>query len=639
MIKNEGNESYLQSGLNLIQEAITIFDAQLKLVAWNTRFVTMFDLPYSLVKYGQSYIEILRFLIARGEYGTIENPEEYLIERTEQALAFEPHYFERMRANGETISIEGHPLAQGGWVTVYTDITETKRKETLLEARSENLREQISGYFSELSEANRALRATVSALEETKSQLMASEERIRLALDHAPAHIAQINRERRYLYSNGGLSRLLSGMPDKLVGKTVSQIWGKETYKKFSPAISEAFKGHRPVREITHINSGKRMRVAFTPYREGSDPNSPVIAVNVMTLDITEETIAREMIAQANRRSTAGMMVSGLAHDFANLLLIIQSAQSQLSHSLKTRKERESVEVTLKAAERGRDLIQRISHMTTGGSNKREAVDIADVFDELAYFVQPLLKDRVALTVTPTTQPITCDIDRGYMIDCLVNLIINAQDSIAENQNDGQITITAEYRNEKARIYVRDNGPGFSAEALTHGFLPFFTTKQGEGSGLGLSMVYDLVKQVGGIVKLRNHAQGAEVFMELPASLQNRANADGRALLVENDALIRSETRGILRQLGFAVIEASTAEDAIAYENEGPFALVLSDIDLGGALNGLDVAEYYRGVTQIILTSAMPASHPLRQQAERTFDFIAKPLSHARLVKVMKVNT
>ena len=226
MSKAQQTEGFLRSGLNLIHEAITIFDSQLKLVAWNSRFVSMFDLPPWLVHYGQEYLEILRYLIERGEYGEIDDVETYLAERAQIALEFEPHYVERIRSNGETISIEGHPLTQGGWVTVYTDITETKAKEKLLEARSENLREQISAHLSELSKANRALRSTVSALEETKSQLLASQAQIRLALDHAPAHIAQIDTDRRYIYTNGGLSRLLSNVPDDLIGKPVRDVWG-----------------------------------------------------------------------------------------------------------------------------------------------------------------------------------------------------------------------------------------------------------------------------------------------------------------------------------------------------------------------------------------------------------------------------
>ena len=115
------------AGLNLIGQALSIYDSNLKLVLSNRRFKEMFDLPDELVERGALFRDTIHFLASRGEYGDEESVEEMVNLRVEQALAFEPHYMERVRPNGQVISIEGAPLPQGGWVAVYTDITGTRR--------------------------------------------------------------------------------------------------------------------------------------------------------------------------------------------------------------------------------------------------------------------------------------------------------------------------------------------------------------------------------------------------------------------------------------------------------------------------------------------------------------------------------
>ena len=120
------------SGLNLIKQAFTVYDKDLKLVIANLQFQRMFDLPDTLIQPGTPFEEALSFVAKNGDYGEIEDTEQFVAERIQQARAFKPHYLERRRANGTTISIEGSPLQDGGWVTVYTDITDKKIQEALL---------------------------------------------------------------------------------------------------------------------------------------------------------------------------------------------------------------------------------------------------------------------------------------------------------------------------------------------------------------------------------------------------------------------------------------------------------------------------------------------------------------------------
>ena len=230
---------------------------------------------------------------------------------------------ERTRANGRTISVEGTPLPEGGWVTVYTDITRTKRQEVLLRSRSEELSDQLLTYSEELSAANRELSATITALEETKRQLTASEARARLTTEMMPAHIAHVGTDRRYTYSNRRLSTVLPGASSDIVGLPIEDVLGPQAYTAIAPRLDLAFRGEASVFEFNHEPSSRRIRAAFTP-----DDNQG--GVYILSMDITEEAQTRAALQQTRRREIAAQLTSGLAHDFSNLLTIILGMQSKL---------------------------------------------------------------------------------------------------------------------------------------------------------------------------------------------------------------------------------------------------------------------------------------------------------------------
>ena len=171
MKRTDSHDTMIAAGLNLIQQAMSIFDSDLRLVLSNRPMQQMFNLPDKLIETGVSFETVIRFLAEAGEYGEVDDLEEFVAVRAKLALTFEPHYMERTRANGRVISVEGAPLPEGGWVTVYTDITETKQQEALLRTRSEALSEQVLARSEELASTNRALASSNAALEETKHQL------------------------------------------------------------------------------------------------------------------------------------------------------------------------------------------------------------------------------------------------------------------------------------------------------------------------------------------------------------------------------------------------------------------------------------------------------------------------------------
>ena len=621
----------MAAGLNMIQQALSIFDRDLRLAVCNRRYQEMFEFPDALVQPGVSFEDTVRFLVTRGEYGPIADIEAAIAARVQIARAFVPHYMERPRANGRWISVEGAPLPQGGWVTVYTDITEVKLQEGLLKARSEELASDLMAHAERLGATNRALAASNAALEQAKRELTEQEARTRLTTEMTPAHIAHLDRDLRYTFSNRRLPAIFPGLPQDIVGLPVQQVMGP-VFDQIAPYLDRALAGESPVHEFTHEASGRRIRLALTPDRVG---RGPINGVYVLSMDVTEEAQARASVAQTRKRELAAQLSSGMAHDFGNLLTIIMGLQGQIQrHASLPPDLAELVGATVAAARRGGVLLERIAQISGQRTLRPQPTDMTGFLADLRVMARTALPGPVTLEMQIAPDLPHLMLDQGLVQDCVLNLILNARDAIGPRK--GRISLRAEKLGETwLELSVADTGPGFSAHALDRALDPFFTTKAAEGgSGLGLSMVYDQITLAGGHVRLANRPQGgALVTLRLPLRpvAAPAALTGGLVLLVEDTDTIRESVRLMLCELGFAVIEAGSAEEAQALLDLPGLTLVLSDINLPGA-SGLDLArQAARAGLRVHLMTALPATDPVRVAAEAAFPVLPKPFSMADL--------
>jgi CheY-like chemotaxis protein len=221
-------------------------------------------------------------------------------------------------------------------------------------------------------------------------------------------------------------------------------------------------------------------------------------------------------------------------------------------------------------------------------------------------------------------------LDPGMLQDSLLNLVLNARDACGTS---GQITVSAHIVGQTwLEISLTDTGPGFSKEALDKALNPFFTTKGGEGSGLGLPMVYDMVKLAGGDMRISNTLTGAQVVLRLPYRVAPAARG-GMALLVEDSDDLRAAFRDMLIDLGFSVIEATSVDEACALAaNLDEITLVLSDIRLQGEATGLDLEERLRGsLFPVILMTSLPPTDPQHRTALSRGPVLQKPFTTSQL--------
>ena len=638
MQHRKGTDHLTRAGLNLIQQALSIYDADLRLAVCNRPFQTMFELPERLVTEGAHFEDTIRYLAEHGEYGEIADIEGFIRTRVKQARAFEPHYMERRRANGRTISVEGCPLPEGGWVTVYTDITAIKRQEKLLRARSEELSDQVLGYAEEVGQTNRALEATIAQLEEAKAELTEMEARIRLTTEMTPAHIARVDRDGVYTYTNRRLSSLLPGRQNDIVGLSFEQALGDDTAMRLRPYLARALRGEACVLEFTESESGRRIRTAFTPDKVMQ--GEPISGVYLLSTDLTEEAQARAALAQTHKRELAAQLTSGLAHDFANLLTIILGLQGRLERLPLPDGAQKLTGATRAAARRGGDLLNKIARISGPRETSETPTVLADFLSALDPLARAPLPPEIALRIENHVPHPALMLDVGLLQDSLLNLVLNARDAIGD-KTAGKIAIRLSAVQETwLDIAVSDTGPGFSQAARDHALDPFFTSKGDAGSGLGLTMVYDAVKLAGGHVRLDNAPRGgAVVTLRLPLRPTEAEARPRLVLLVEDTPDIRATIRADLTDLGHQVLEAASAEEALALADIPGIDWVLSDIRLG-PIDGVALLSQIAAkqpMLRLALMTSLPSRDPLRCAGADRWPVLAKPIGpqalHALLMQ------
>lgn len=327
---------------------------------------------------------------------------------------------------------------------------------------------------------------------------------------------------------------------------------------------------------------------------------------------------AQEALRQSQKMEAMGSLTGGVAHDFNNLLTpIIGSLDMLVRKGVGSEREQRLIDGALQSAERAKTLVQRLLAFARRQPLQSTAVDVGTLIVEMAGLVGstvgPTIDVRVELA--PDLPPALADANQLEM--ALLNLAVNARDAMPDG---GQLTIAAgqqSARDQQAaglnpghyvRLSVQDTGSGMDAATLKRAVEPFFSTKGiGKGTGLGLSMVHGLAAQLGGGLTIDSTpGHGTCVTLWLPISTApvpdqegspaetKRPLARGTALLVDDEDLVRMSTADMLNDLGFDVLEAGSAEEALKLMEAGNAPDLLVTDHLMPGMNGADLARQAR---------------------------------------------
>ncbi len=342
-----------------------------------------------------------------------------------------------------------------------------------------------------------------------------------------------------------------------------------------------------------------------------------VASVGSIVTDITEQKRAEVQVAQAQRMEAVGQLTGGIAHDFNNLLTSIILNADLLSNALddKLRPLAESVRV---GAEHGADLTRRLLAFGRRQMLEPRPTDVKALLDGMEPMLHRTLGEHIEIRPQPGADLWPATVDPVQLESAVLNLAVNARDAMPAG---GRLTIETaniEFDAEQAAAYpeikpgqfvmiaVGDTGIGMPPGVVARAFEPFFTTKDvGKGTGLGLSMVYGFVKQSGGHARIYSEVgHGTVVRLYLPrsvaaaetASITPAANTQlptgaERVLFVEDDAMVRQNTGRQLAALGYEVVTAENAIEALALVDKGCVPdLLFTDVVMPGGVNGRQLA-------------------------------------------------
>ena len=333
---------------------------------------------------------------------------------------------------------------------------------------------------------------------------------------------------------------------------------------------------------------------------------------------------AETQLRQAQKMEAVGQLTGGIAHDFNNMLTGIIGGLAMLRRRIaqgRTADLDRYIDAAATSAERAATLTHRLLAFSRQQPLDPAAVDVNTLVHSMADMLRHTLGERVTLEVSIDEGLWRARTDANQVESAILNLAINARDAMPDG---GRLTVQTSNAvidsgyaalnegvtpGDYVLLAVSDTGVGMPADVMAKAFDPFFTTKPiGQGTGLGLSMIYGFVQQTGGHVKIDSQpGQGATIRLYLPRDLSEAESARPKAdkaelargggqtvLVVEDDPSVRMLVVELLGELGYAAIEAPDGATALpVLASDAPISLMVTDVGLPG-LNGRQLAEIAR---------------------------------------------
>jgi PAS domain S-box-containing protein len=387
--------------------------------------------------------------------------------------------------------------------------------------------------------------------------------------------------------------------------------------------------------------------------------------------DETERKRLEAQFRQAQKMEAVGQLAGGIAHDFNNLLTVIISySQMLLGEIPESSTSRGDVQEIKRAAERAALLTKQLLAFSRQQVLRPQTLDLNLVIGELEQMLRRLVREDIgiALSLDPALGSVAAD--PGQVEQIVMNLVVNARDAMP---NGGRIAIeTANVEFESAyqlresetpleagayvMLAVSDNGTGMTPEVQARAFEPFFTTKRlHEGTGLGLSTVYGIVKQSGGHLAMYSEPGEGTIFKiylpRIDSTINPNDSEDGASaatssggevvLIVEDDDALRIVASRVLRQCGYVMLEASNGQEALEQckAHEGALHLVITDMVMP-EMSGMELAGYiadrYPEVRVLLMSGYTRDEAARRGIASERYAFLEKPFTPTRLAGTVR---
>jgi PAS domain S-box-containing protein len=465
---------------------------------------------------------------------------------------------------------------------------------------------------------------------------------------------------------NAAALAITKGRIPSFVGKRAAQLYGVD-----GPRVEE------DMRRCFERGSVTRPETPFTLGTTGETRSFTItyVAISTDTLiiyteDVTSRVRLAEQLRQTKKMDAIGQLAAGLAHDFNNIVAAIDGASAVLATGLGPGSPhlREVEEIRLAGAHAS-SLLRQLLALSKAQVPPQGTVDLGETARGMESVLRRLVPDGIALSIQADEGLHLVTADATQMEQLVLNLALNARDAMPTG---GRLAITAsnvtvdereavgtgiQLSGDYVELCVADTGVGMDAATRERAFEPFFTTKAGaDGTGLGLSTVYGIVRRSGGTVTLESEVgRGTTVRVRLPRArtraegvaepvspppLAAEAGGRWRVLLVEDTGPVRRACRRTLASIGCDVVEAANDVDALQRATDaGRLDLLVSDVNIpekgGRAL--YEALKARRPDLRVLYISGHTHDDMLRHGAvERGAPFLQKPFSYGELVSAVR---
>jgi PAS domain S-box-containing protein len=498
--------------------------------------------------------------------------------------------------------------------------------------------------------------------------LWAATERLRALEEAAPAAVMAVDQNERITIWNRAAERMFGWRASEIIGRPSPLIPGdRQTEHVDLRARSLRGEAYSGIETYRLHKDGAQIAVSLSaaPIR---DSEGHVCGTMGVLTDITGAQRLERQFLQAQKMASIGQLAGGIAHDFNNLLtVIIGYSELALARIPKQPDVSADLEEIKKAGEWAAQLTRQLLTFSRKQLWVPEVLCLNQVVGSFEKILGRVISEAIRLDIVAAPSLERTKADPGHIEQVLMNLVVNARDAMPQGGTLTISTANAVLDGEFARrhagavpgryvsLTVQDTGCGMTPDVLARVFEPFFTTKgPSDGTGLGLSTVYGLVKQSGGYITVEStHGVGSKVTTYLPSvddlveSVAERPPSEQTLegtetiLLVEDEAGIRNLMRKVLERYGYLVLQARDADHAIAIEDDYPGAihLLLSDMVMP-KLGGPELAQRIvrrRPAIQVLFVSGY-AGREITDAgvSSRNISFLQKPFRPETLAQKVR---
>ncbi len=537
-----------------------------------------------------------------------------------------------------------------------------------LQTHLNGLDQIVASRTEELQSANAKLRQEMHEREQAEKELRQSEERFARAFQASPIPMAiQSLATELYIDVNDAFLTISGWERGDIIDYTLNEL-NISSNPGLLTLVLEQLRQGKAVRNfecplLTRTGETRECVISAEAFRLGNE----MVAL-IATLDVSEQRNLEKQLRHSQKLEAVGQFAAGVAHDFNNILTVIQGhASIHLAAANLDRGVAESLNHVSVAAERAAALTRQLLSFSRKQVIQMRALNLNDVVKNLDGMLSRLIGEHIEWRCDFAKKLPGVWADQSNVEQIVMNLVVNARDAMADG---GKLTIKTQVKtidaahvnkHPQARtgtyvcVSFTDTGTGMSPETMNRIFEPFFTTKEvGKGTGLGLATVYGIAAQHDGWIEVASQLRKGSTFhiylpasAEIPLQVDGSSNEDLRGgsetiLVVEDEPAVREIMTHVLRDYGYDVLEAADGPSALAVwsKKHREIDLLVTDIVMPNGMSGNAVAERLqseKSALKVIFSSGYSSNFATHTDPQNGFiNFLEKPYKPEVLIRAVR---